>query len=116
MDELFSALDPLVRTALQDQISMIHKKFGTTIVFVTHDMQEALKLACRIGVMHNGKLVQVGTPGEIQQHPANDYVKSLFTPSETALTAENVLMQYRQLSETERENVRAWVLGEGKSG
>ena len=72
MDEPFSALDPLVRTVLQDQIAMIHQKFGTTIVFVTHDMQEAAKLACRIGVMHNGELVQVGTPEEIKKQPAND--------------------------------------------
>lgn len=109
MDEPFSALDPLVRTTLQDQISMIHKKFGTTIVFVTHDMQEALKLACRIGVMHNGKLVQVGTPNEIQQQPANDYVKSLFAPAEQALTADKVIMQYQQLSPAEQKNVQKWM-------
>ncbi|MBN6065159.1 ABC transporter ATP-binding protein [Aggregatibacter actinomycetemcomitans] len=109
MDEPFSALDPLVRTALQDQISLIHKKFGTTIVFVTHDMQEALKLACRIGVMQNGKLVQVGAPNEIQQQPANSYVKSLFASSEQALTAEKVIMQYEQLSKAEQASVRKWL-------
>ena len=80
MDEPFSALDPLVRTVLQDQIAMIHQKFGTTIVFVTHDMQEAAKLACRIGVMHNGKLVQIGTPEEIKSSLANDYVQRCFPP------------------------------------
>ncbi|KOE31783.1 ABC transporter ATPase [Aggregatibacter actinomycetemcomitans D17P-3] len=113
MDEPFSALDPLVRAALQDQISLIHKKFGTTIVFVTHDMQEALKLACRIGVMQNGKLVQVGTPNEIQQQPANSYVKSLFASSEQALTVEKVIMQYEQLSKTEQASVRKWLARNG---
>ncbi|AHN72494.1 ABC transporter ATP-binding protein [Aggregatibacter actinomycetemcomitans] len=113
MDEPFSALDPLVRAALQDQISLIHKKFGTTIVFVTHDMQEALKLACRIGVMQNGKLVQVGKPNEIQQQPANSYVKSLFASSEQALTVEKVIMQYEQLSKTEQASVRKWLARNG---
>ena len=56
MDEPFSALDPLARASLQETVSLIHKKLGTTIVFVTHDMNEAAKLACRIGVMHQGKL------------------------------------------------------------
>ena len=57
MDEPFSALDPLARASLQETVSLIHQKLGTTIVFVTHDMAEALKLACRIGVMHQRRLV-----------------------------------------------------------
>ena len=109
MDEPFSALDPLVRTVLQDQIAMIHQKFGTTIVFVTHDMQEAAKLACRIGVMHNGKLVQIGTPEEIKKQPANDYVQSLFSTAD-APDAERIINQFLRLDKQGQEAVRRAVL------
>ena len=109
MDEPFSALDPLVRTVLQDQIAMIHQKFGTTIVFVTHDMQEAAKLACRIGVMHNGKLVQIGTPEEIKKQPANDYVQSLFSSAD-APDAERIIHQFLRLDKQGQEAVRRAVL------
>ena len=109
MDEPFSALDPLVRTVLQDQIAMIHQKFGTTIVFVTHDMQEAAKLACRIGVMHNGKLVQIDTPEEIKKQPANDYVQSLFSTAD-APDAERIIHQFLRLDKQGQEAVRRAVL------
>ena len=109
MDEPFSALDPLVRTVLQDQISMIHQKFGTTIVFVTHDMQEALKLACRIGVMHNGKLVQIGTPEAIKKQPANDYVQSLFSAA-GAPDAQRIIHQFLRLDKQGQETVRRALL------
>lgn len=107
MDEPFSALDPLARASLQETIALIHQKLGTTIIFVTHDIPEALSFACRIGVMHNGQLVQVGTPDEIQNQPTDKYVESLFAPTtaQTA-TAQSVLEQYRQLSEAERAAVR----------
>lgn len=109
MDEPFSALDPLVRTVLQDQIAMIHKKLGATIVFVTHDMQEALRLACRIGVMHNGKLVQIGTPEEIKKQPANDYVQSLFSAADTP-DAERIINQFLRLDQQGQEEVRRALL------
>ena len=109
MDEPFSALDPLVRTVLQEQIAMIHQKFGTTIVFVTHDMQEAAKLACRIGVMHNGKLVQIGTPKEIKKQPANDYVQSLFSTAD-APDAQRIIHQFLRLDKQGQEAVRRAVL------
>ena len=109
MDEPFSALDPLVRTVLQDQIAMIHQKFGTTIVFVTHDMQEALKLACRIGVMHNGQLVQIGTPETIKKQPANDYVQSLFAAAD-APDAERIIHQFLRLDPQGQEAVRRALL------
>lgn len=109
MDEPFSALDPLVRTVLQDQIAMIHQKFGTTIVFVTHDMQEAAKLACRIGVMHNGQLVQIGTPEEIKKQPANDYVQSLFSTAD-APDAERIIHQFLRLDPQGQEAVRRALL------
>ena len=108
MDEPFSALDPLARASLQETVSLIHKKLGTTIVFVTHDMNEAAKLACRIGVMHQGRLVQVDTPQDIQNHPADDYVRSLFgaaQPENTA-SADEVINLYRRLDSDGKARVR----------
>lgn len=78
MDEPFSALDPISRTALQDLILDIHADLGTTIVFVTHDMNEALKVGSRIAVVANGAIEQLGTPDELKNHPATDFVKSFF--------------------------------------
>lgn len=77
-DEPFSALDPIVRTQLQDLVLDLHRTIHNTIVFVTHDMDEALKLGDRIGVMSHGKLLQVDTPDEIAQHPVNEFVKNFF--------------------------------------
>jgi len=108
MDEPFSALDPLARASLQETVSLIHKKLGTTIVFVTHDMAEALKLACRIGVMHQGRLVQVATPQDIQNHPADDYVRSLFSATQTNDNAASVIAMIEQLSSAERAKIRAY--------
>lgn len=75
MDEPFSALDPISREKLQDDLLDVKKNLQKTTVFVTHDMQEALKLADRIGVMKDGKLVQVGTPHELMNNPANRFVQ-----------------------------------------
>ena len=77
-DEPFSALDPIVRNQLQDLVLRIHEQYQTTIVFVTHDMDEALKLGDRIGVMSHGELLQVGTPTDIAQHPVNQFVEDFF--------------------------------------
>lgn len=76
MDEAFSALDPLIRSQLQDDLLEIQHRLGKTIVFVSHDLDEALKLGCRIAIMRDGRLIQVGTPEEIIAHPANDYVSA----------------------------------------
>ncbi|MYV05710.1 ABC transporter ATP-binding protein [Furfurilactobacillus milii] len=81
MDEPFSALDPISRTQLQNLVIDIHHRLNTTVVFVTHDMDEALKLGDRIGVMRLGKLLQVGTPDEIVRHPADQFVQRLFENS-----------------------------------
>lgn len=78
MDEPFSALDPLSRTQLQDLIKLLHNEYKMTVLFVTHDMHEALKLADRICVMDQGKIVQIGTPDEIKNHPTNMFVKDFF--------------------------------------
>ena len=78
MDEPFSALDPISRTQLQDLIKRIHMALRMTIVFVTHDMQEALKLGDRICVMKEGTVVQLGTPDDIRNNPANEFVQAFF--------------------------------------
>ena len=77
MDEPFGALDPITRESLQNLIQNLQVRLGKTIVFVTHDMDEALKLATKVVVLHDGQLIQVGTPDQILHHPANDYVKNL---------------------------------------
>ncbi len=77
MDEPFGALDPITRESLQNLVQSLQMQLGKTIVFVTHDMDEALKLATKVVVLYDGELVQVGTPDQILHHPANEYVKSL---------------------------------------
>ncbi|WP_243730550.1 quaternary amine ABC transporter ATP-binding protein [Nesterenkonia salmonea] len=74
MDEAFSALDPLIRKEMQDQLLELQKDLGKTIVFITHDLSEAMRLGSRIAMMRDGKIVQVGTTEEILNDPANDYV------------------------------------------
>lgn len=78
MDEPFSALDPISKTSLQDLIKKIHDKYKITTVFVTHDMDEALKLADRICVMKNGKIIQIASPSEIINNPENKFVSKFF--------------------------------------
>lgn len=75
LDEPFSALDPLIRRQLQDEFLDIQNKLKTTIVFITHDINEALKLADRIAIMRDGKIVQIGTPADIVLNPVDDYVR-----------------------------------------
>ena len=74
MDEAFSALDPLIRADMQDQLLQLEKNLHKTIVFITHDLDEALRIGAQIAILKDGKLVQVGTPGDILNSPANDYV------------------------------------------
>ena len=74
MDEPFSALDPLIRAKLQDELLDLQQKLKRTIVFVSHDLDEAFKIGNRIAIMEGGRIVQCGTPQEIFTHPANDYV------------------------------------------
>lgn len=78
MDEPFSALDPVSRYALQEMVADIHRQTGTTVIFVTHNMQEAQRLADRIVVMRNGRLEQNGTPEEMRLNPATEFVRSFF--------------------------------------
>ena len=74
MDEAFSALDPLIRAEMQDQLLELQRSLQKTIVFITHDLDEALRIGNRIAVLKDGRLIQVGTPREILQSPADDYV------------------------------------------
>jgi glycine betaine/proline transport system ATP-binding protein len=74
MDEPFSALDPLIRTRLQDELLDLQRKLNRTIIFVSHDLDEAFKLGNRIAIMEGGRIVQHGTPRDIYQSPANGYV------------------------------------------
>ena len=78
MDEAFSALDPLIRTEMQDELVKLQAKHQRTIVFISHDLDEAMRIGDRIAIMQNGEVVQVGTPDEILNNPANDYVRTFF--------------------------------------
>jgi osmoprotectant transport system ATP-binding protein len=75
MDEPFAAVDPITRDALQSELIRIHKETGKTIVFVTHDIEEALRLATVIVIMERGRLAQIGTPLDIIENPASDFVR-----------------------------------------
>ncbi len=77
MDEPFGALDAITRTRLQDELRRIHRRISQTVLFVTHDIEEAVSLADRIVVMREGSIVQVGTPLQIVSEPANDFVSDL---------------------------------------
>ncbi|MEX3011927.1 choline ABC transporter ATP-binding protein [Hoeflea sp. TYP-13] len=74
MDEPFSALDPLIRTRLQDELLQLQEQLHKTIIFVSHDLDEAFRIGNRIAIMEGGRIVQCGTPQEIVQNPANEYV------------------------------------------
>ncbi|WP_298906979.1 ATP-binding cassette domain-containing protein [uncultured Psychrobacter sp.] len=74
MDEAFSALDPLIRAQLQDQLLELQARLNKTIVFITHDIDEAVKVGQRISILNGGRLVQTGTPNDLRQNPADDYV------------------------------------------
>ncbi|WP_253905831.1 glycine betaine/L-proline ABC transporter ATP-binding protein [Arthrobacter sp. H5] len=75
MDEAFSALDPLIRREMQEQLITLQRELGKTIIFITHDLNEAMLLGDRIAMMHDGRIVQIGSPDEILKQPTNDYVE-----------------------------------------
>jgi osmoprotectant transport system ATP-binding protein len=85
MDEPFGALDPITRDALQEEIARIHRATGKTIVFVTHDIDEAMRLGDRIALMDRGRLVQVGSPVEILTRPRNDFVRTFVGKADLGL-------------------------------
>ncbi|MDC0933846.1 glycine betaine/L-proline ABC transporter ATP-binding protein ProV, partial [Arcobacteraceae bacterium] len=93
MDEAFSALDPLIRTEMQDELLILQEKEKRTIVFISHDLDEAIRIGDRIAIMEGGEVVQIGTPEDIINNPANDYVKSFFKGVDvtSVLTASHIL-------------------------
>ncbi|ELV8626401.1 glycine betaine/L-proline ABC transporter ATP-binding protein ProV [Vibrio cidicii] len=92
MDEAFSALDPLIRAEMQDELLRLQNDDKRTIVFISHDLDEAMRIGDRIAIMQHGDVVQVGTPDEILNHPANDYVAAFFRGVNVAsvLTAKDI--------------------------
>jgi osmoprotectant transport system ATP-binding protein len=85
MDEPFGALDPITRQTLQDELARIHRASGKTIVLVTHDIDEALRLATRIVLLEHGRIVQAGTPAQLLARPANDFVSDFIGRSDLGL-------------------------------
>lgn len=96
MDEPFSALDPISRNQLRKDVSQLQKKLQKTVVFVTHDMQEAVQLGDRICLMNHGKIEQVGTPKEILEQPKNEFVRHFL---QTGLPGYKETVQIKQLLE-----------------
>jgi glycine betaine/proline transport system ATP-binding protein len=107
MDEPFSALDPLIRTKLQDELIQLQKSIKKTIIFVSHDLEEALKIGNRITIMEGGRIVQSGAPEDIVLRPANEYVRDFIANVNplSVLTAWNVM---RPLNDLERDK-DGWV-------
>lgn len=99
MDEAFSALDPLIRREMQEQLIELQAELGKTIIFITHDLNEAMFLGDRIAVMREGRIVQIGTPEEILTDPANDYVAQFVQDVDRArvLTASSVMEPVRSV-------------------
>lgn len=102
MDEAFSALDPLIRREMQEQLIELQDALGKTIIFITHDLNEAMFLGDRIAVMRDGRIVQIGTPEEILTDPANDYVAQFVQDVDRArvLTAASVMEPVRAVVTT----------------
>ncbi|AXI47162.1 choline ABC transporter ATP-binding protein [Sulfitobacter sp. SK012] len=98
MDEPFSALDPLIRTRLQDELLELQSALKRTIIFVSHDLDEAFKLGGRIAIMEGGRIVQAGTPREIFSNPASNYVADFVANMNPlgVLTARDVMLEPRQ--------------------
>ncbi len=95
MDEAFSALDPLIRVQMQDELLAIQQEMKKTIVFITHDLSEAIKLGDRIAIMRDGEIVQVGTPEEILTNPANEYVEDFVESVDRGkiISASSIMME-----------------------
>ena len=98
MDEAFSALDPLIRNDMQEQLVELQSKLHKTIVFITHDLDESLKLGDHIGILNGGRLVQVGKPEEIIMNPADDYVAAFVKDVNRAkvLRAKTIMLSAEQ--------------------
>ncbi|BDH63473.1 glycine/betaine ABC transporter ATP-binding protein [Lysinibacillus sp. PLM2] len=95
MDEAFSALDPLIRKDMQDELLDLQQKMKKTIIFITHDLNEALRIGDRIALMKDGEIIQIGTGEDILTNPANDYVKTFLEDVDRSkvLTVENAMIR-----------------------
>ena len=100
MDEAFSALDPLIRRDMQQELASLQRKMKKTIVFITHDLDEALQIGDRIVLMKDGRVVQIGTPEEILNNPANAYVERFVESVDMSrvLTAQTVMGRAREVA------------------
>ncbi len=110
MDEAFSALDPLIRTEMQDELIKLQEKDKRTIVFISHDLDEALRIGDRIAIMEGGRVVQVGTPEDILQNPADDYVRAFFRgvdPTNVISAGDIVRKTHPTIIVTKEGNMRA---------
>nr|WP_290919326.1 glycine betaine/L-proline ABC transporter ATP-binding protein ProV [Halodesulfovibrio sp.] len=109
MDEAFSALDPLIRAEMQDELLTLQEQHKRTIIFISHDLDEAIRIGDRIAIMQHGEVVQVGTSDEILRSPANDYVKSFFKgvdPTNILLASDIVRNNHPTLIITKGGNIR----------
>jgi glycine betaine/proline transport system ATP-binding protein len=97
LDEPFSALDPLIRRDMQDEVMRLHRELGKTMVFITHDLAEAMKLGDRIAIMRDGAVVQMGTAMDLVLHPADAYVEDFLRdiPKSHVLTLETIARPLR---------------------
>ncbi|MBW1615904.1 MAG: glycine betaine/L-proline ABC transporter ATP-binding protein ProV [Deltaproteobacteria bacterium] len=110
MDEAFSALDPLIRTEMQDELLTLQEEQKRTIVFISHDLDEALRIGDRIAIMEGGRVVQVGTPDEILQNPADDYVRAFFRgvdPTHVMKAGDIVRDTYPTIIKSKEGSIRA---------
>ena len=107
MDEAFSALDPLIRSDMQQQLIELQSELKKTIVFITHDLDESLRLGDHIGILNAGKLVQVGTPVDIIMNPADDYVKAFVKDVNRAkvIKAKVIMKQVNQANDIDKSNL-----------
>ncbi len=113
MDEPFAALDPITREALQTEVRRIQRQTHKTVIFVTHDMDEALIMADKIAVMQSGKLVQYGTPIDLLIHPANDFVREFIGQSDLGLKllSQRHVAQYISATQlTPAQNGHHWLV------
>lgn len=120
MDEAFSALDPLIRSQMQDELLALQKQLKKTVVFITHDLSEALRIGNRIAILNDGKLAQIGSPKDILLHPADEYVRKFVQNVNlaNALTVESIMREPKfsledcSLNEAQKlmqEQQRPWV-------
>ena len=109
MDEAFSALDPLIRRDMQDELLALQDEMQKTIVFISHDLDEALKLGDRIVLMKDGKVVQIGTPEDILTNPANEYVERFVADVDISkvLTAESVMKKSEAVAHIKNDGPHA---------